>query len=78
MEIDECLNRIEEKIDLLSINSPRLSRNEAKKFLKVGESKLRYLVKMERIKQYYDEFGKVYYLRSNLMNYLESNVKRAS
>jgi hypothetical protein len=65
------LNRIEQMI--LGMDSPRLSKDNACKFLKVGRPKLQYLFEHEKITRYIDEWGEEYYLKSDLINYLESN-----
>ena len=65
------LDRIEQMI--LGTDSPRLSRDNACKFLKIGRPKLQYLFEHEKITKHIDEWGEEYYLKSDLINYLESN-----
>ena len=67
----EILERIEKKIDELA--SPKLSRKQAKKFLRYGEPKFRFLLKVNRIHAHKDDFNEEYFLRSELQAYLESN-----
>ena len=71
-DIKQEIKNLSTKIDMLSLQSPRMSRNNAKRFLKLGEDKFRLLIKMGLIKEYRDEFNQRYFLRHNLMNYLES------
>ena len=64
----DVLERIERKINLL--NSPRLTQREARRYLRIGDSKFRALLSMGKIKRFIDEFGQGYFLRQNLDNYL--------
>ena len=75
------MQNVEKKIDelknlLLSIrtDSPRLTRNEAKKFMSVGEEKFRLYKKMGIIKERTDHFGAKYFLKHELMKVLEDDA----
>lgn len=59
------------KIDIQG--SPKLSRKQAKKFLKYGEAKFRFLLHDNRIRAHRDDFNEEYFLRYELQMYLESN-----
>lgn len=81
-------NTIDDKIDLvlqlvegLKIDTPKLSRVQAKRFMCYGESKFKFYEMKQIIVARIDEFGKKYYLRHELLKVLESErtslLKRA-
>jgi len=89
----EIIKRLESMEQLLAAmaesgktDTPRLSRNEAKKFLVIGEEKLRILEMKGLIKKRVDLFGQAYYMRDELIELLKkgmidpamkSNLRRA-
>lgn len=69
-QINFKLDTIIDSIKLLQVDTPRLSRNESKKYLGVGEENYRMLKTAEFITEYTDPFGKKYCLRHELNKYL--------
>ena len=67
-ELLERLKRIESL--LMENQSPRLSKDEARKFMKMGNDKFSLLVKRGIIKEFLDHFGERYYLKQQLMKVL--------
>ncbi|MDX9924087.1 MAG: hypothetical protein RBS48_04935 [Ignavibacteriaceae bacterium] len=57
-------------------DSPRFSQKKAKRFLQLGDDKFKRLVKSGRVRVYKDDFGDLYYMKNDLMEYLESNIVR--
>jgi hypothetical protein len=70
--IEEILKRIEHKLDGLA--SPRLNRAMAKKFLRIGEDRFRFLVKTGKVRELRDDFNEKYFLRNDLQSYLERGI----
>ena len=65
----ERLSVIEKLIQ--ASQSPRLSKKEACKFLKIGRDKFDQELGMRHIKQHVDRWGQKYYLKDELLNYLK-------
>lgn len=76
-ETAQILNRLE-RIEKLIKNgkevTPRLTRNEAKKFLAIGEVKFRTLKRLGMIKERVDLFGQKYYLKDELINLMKEGM----
>jgi len=80
IEVKEILKGLGQKLDrienlILGDASPRLSRREAAKFMKMGEKKFVWLVTRGIVKEHHDHFGERYYLKDELMKVLTEPVK---
>lgn len=75
-ELYKILSRLEriEKMINGSNGTLRLTRNEAKKFLVIGEDKLRTLEIKGLIKRRTDLFGQVYYMKDELTKLLKEGM----
>jgi hypothetical protein len=58
---------------LTGVESPRLSREQCCKYLKIGRPKLEILIREKKIEKYVDEWGQEYYMKPNLDKYLLNN-----
>jgi hypothetical protein len=80
-EIDAKLDKVLELVDQLKIDTPKLSRVQAKRFMCYGESKFKFYEMKQMIIPRIDQLGKKYYLRHELLKVLESErttlLKRA-
>jgi hypothetical protein len=79
IEVKEILKVMEQKLDrienlILKDASPRLSRREAQKFMKMGEGKFVWLITRGIVKEHHDYFGERYYLKDELMKVLTEPI----
>ena len=58
---------------LTGVESPRLSREQACKYLKIGRPKLEILIREKKVDKFVDEWGEEYYVKPNLDKYLLNN-----
>ena len=79
--IDEKIDLMLQMVEGLKIDTPKLSRVQAKRFMCYGESKFKFYEMKQIIIPRIDEFGKKYYLRHELLKVLEGErttlLKRA-
>ncbi len=79
IEVKEILKILGQKLDrleklIIGSASPRMSRKEAQKFMKLGEGKFIVLIRRGIIQEHYDHFGERYYLKDELMKVLTEPV----
>jgi hypothetical protein len=72
-QMDKSIKNLRQ-ILLSNYESPRLTKEHAAKYLKIGKDKMLVLIKEKKIIKYVDEWGSVYFLKTNLDRYLESNT----
>lgn len=72
-DLSKQIDELKDLILSLKVDSPKLSRKEARKFLKCGDDKFKVYLLTGRIKKRYDDFKHEYYLRHELLQLLENN-----
>lgn len=71
--VERKIEELKTIVMCLKVDTPRLTRNEAKKFLAIGEDKFRVLKRIGLIKERIDHWGAKYYLRHELLKVLEDD-----